>query len=78
MEGLGLTGCQGVFQESLAREKNEATNRTRRYERIGELDYGESITLESFPVTRSRVRTDTSVSYSVANTIATGERHSEG
>jgi hypothetical protein len=25
MEGLGLTGCQNVFQESLAREKNEAT-----------------------------------------------------
>jgi hypothetical protein len=78
MEGLGLTGCQGVFQESSAREKNEATSRKRHYEHIGELDYGEPITLEAFPVTRSRSRVDTSVSSPVANSIVTGERSSGG
>jgi hypothetical protein len=38
MEDLGLTGCQGVFQESLAREKNEVTSRKNQYEHEGEVD----------------------------------------
>ena len=67
-----------MFQESLAREKNEATSRKRHYEHVGELDYGEPITLEAFPVTRSRSRADTSVSSPVANSIVTGERSSGG
>ncbi len=38
MEGLGLTGCQEVFQESHAREKKESTARRDHYNEVGELD----------------------------------------
>jgi len=70
MEGLGLTGCQGVFQEPLAREKE-----------ISELDcgdpignYGEPATLDAFPITRSKLRSDTTISTPAANNIISGER----
>jgi hypothetical protein len=67
-----------VFQESLAREKNEVTSRKRQYKHDGELDQGQPITLEAFSVTRSKSRADTSVSSPVANSIVTGERSSDG
>jgi hypothetical protein len=54
MEGLGLTGCQEVFQESIARERDALTIRRKHYEKLGELDYGDPVTLEAFPVTRAQ------------------------
>ncbi len=57
MEGLGLTGCQEVFQDSLAQAK-ETSGIIQDYENIikkEHLDqpyYGEPIDSEAFPVTR--------------------------
>jgi hypothetical protein len=61
MEGLGLTGCQAVFQDSLARERGtsetiqdykdiEAEEQLRQPD-PNELDQNEDGIAESFPVT---------------------------
>jgi hypothetical protein len=78
MEGLGLTGCLEVFQESIARERDASTIRRKHYEKLGELDYGDPVTLEAFPITRAQHRADTSVSTPAANNIITGERDISG
>ena len=52
MEGLGLTGCQEVFQDSLAQAK-ETSGIIQDYEDIIKKEYLEA---EAFPVTRSRNR----------------------
>jgi hypothetical protein len=79
MEGLRLTGCQEIFQESHAREKKGSTARRDHYNSISELDYGDPITLEAlFPITRSQNRADTpSVSTPSVNAIISGERHTD-
>ncbi len=79
MERLRLTGYLEVFQESIARERDASTIRRKYYEKIGELDCGEPVTLEAFPVTRAQHRADTSVSTPAANNnIITGERDISG
>ena len=66
MEGLGLTGCQAVFQDSVARER-ETAEIIQNYDNIvadepfiqsnqTELDQNEEDIVEAFPVTRSRNR----------------------
>ncbi len=66
IEGLGLTGCQAVFQDSIAREKEESEI-MQDYDNIvadepvkqsnqTELDQNEEDIVEAFPVTRSRNR----------------------
>jgi hypothetical protein len=65
MEGLGLTGCKGVFQESISREHAATIDGP----------YGPQETLEAFPITRSRNRADTTITNPAANSITSGERH---
>jgi hypothetical protein len=83
MEGLGLTGCQEVFQDSLAQAK-ETSGIIQDYEDIikkEHLDqpyYGESIDSQAYPVTRSRNRSDTTVSTPAANSILSGGREVGG
>jgi hypothetical protein len=71
MEGLGLTGCQAVFQDSLAREK-ETSDIMRDYDNIvaeeqlkqsdqKELDQNDEDIAETFPVTRANNRSDTRI-----------------
>ncbi len=84
MEGLGLTGCQEVFQESLAREKEDTAARHLHFKEANEPDCSDPIeeyecrdksaTLDAFPVTRARLRADTTVSTPAANNIISGER----
>jgi hypothetical protein len=85
MEGLGLTGCQTVFQDSLARER-ETSEIMQDYDNIvadepvkqsnqKEVDQNEEGIAEAFPVTRSRNQSDTRILSPAANTITTGERH---
>ncbi len=85
MEGLGLTGCQAVFQDSLAREK-ETAGIIQDYKNIvaeellklsieKESDQNDEGTVEAFPVTRASNRSDTRILSPAANTITTGERH---
>ena len=63
MEGLGLTGCQEVFQDSLAQAK-ETSGIVQDYEEGIMKEY---LDAEAFPVTRSRYRSDTTVSTPAAN-----------
>jgi hypothetical protein len=84
MEGLGLTGCQAVFQDSLARERESSeiiqdyndivAEEQLKQSDLNELDQNEDGTAEAFPVTRSRNRSDTRILSPAANTITTGER----
>ncbi len=85
MEGLGLTGCQAVFQDSLAREK-ETAGIIQDYENIvaeellklsikKESDQNVEGMTEAFPVKRASNRSDTRILSPAANTITTGERH---
>ncbi len=85
MEGLGLTGCQAVFQDSLARERG-TSEIIQDYDNIvaeeqfkpsdqKEVDQNEDGMVEAFPVTRPRNRSDTGILSPAANTITTGEHH---
>ncbi len=85
MEGLGLTGSKGVFQESLARETDATTSMKNHYAEnskneccgdpgtTDEFD-SKAETLEAFPVTRSKVRADTTITTPAANSIISGDR----
>ena len=74
MEGLGLTGCQEVFQDSLAQAK-ETSGIIQDYEDIIKKEH---VDAEAFPVTRSRNRSDMTVSTPAANNILSGGRESAG
>ncbi len=65
VEGLGLTGCKEVFQESLAREQAATIDEP----------YDPPETLDAFPATQSRNRDDTTITTPAANSITSGERH---
>jgi hypothetical protein len=83
MEGLGLTGCQEVFQDSLAQAKETAgiiqdCEDIIMKEHLDQPYYGESIDSEAFPITRSRIRSDTTVSTPAANSILSGGREIGG
>jgi hypothetical protein len=85
MEGLGLSGCKAVFQDSIARERETskiiqdynnivAEERTKKSNQ-NESNQEEDGIAEALPVTRSRNRADTCILSPAANTITTGERH---
>ncbi len=85
MEGLGLTGCLEVFQESLMREREDTAARHLHFKERNEPDCGDPIecfdetaTLEAFPITRSKLRSDTTISTPAANNIISGERDTGG
>jgi hypothetical protein len=101
MEGLGLTGCKAVFQESLVREMDATAQINNHFDEGEEsgcgnrsisdeyADAAESYladpgrqtrfrdpdeALEAFPITRSRVRADTTITTPAANSIIFGDR----
>jgi hypothetical protein len=85
MEGLGLTGCLEVFQESLMREREDTAARHLHFKERNEPDCGDPIesfdetaTLEAYPITRSKLRSDTTISTPAANNIISAERDTGG
>jgi hypothetical protein len=70
MEGLGLSGCQEVSQDSLSQAK-ETSGIIQDYE---DIIMKEGLEAEAFPVTRSQNRSDTTVSTPAANNILSGGR----
>jgi hypothetical protein len=79
MEGLGLTGCRAVFQESLVREMDVTAQMGNHYADEFQEDpetrsRDRDETLDAFPMTRSRVRADTTMTTPAANSIISGDR----